>query len=286
MPRLSPQTPTTGWGTHPNDFNLAPLFAEETAKPSQSKLFHLVTLNPPDPELPLNLVDSNYDVKFDNQTYTRFPLKWNPAEMNSDGSISKSSITIANVSREIMYYVEKYKGLRTCRVFVKTVYENVLDEIYYPQSDGTVFTADNPKKNNTAYIEDEFYIDNYTANEQTVTFQLEPIIDLEIRLPRRRYMQDSCYWIYRDVMTCGHAFDEDYYLATYPDVAASVASKAIPSGLIHYRLSGAKEGRSYRVLPDSEFTSCGKTLADCRARNNQRNFGGFPGISSSRRIYL
>lgn len=234
MPRQSPLT------TGP-DYNLAPLFAEETAKATQSKLFHLVTLVLPDPEEPFRVADSNYDIHFDGATYARFPLKWTPAEMNSDGSISKSSIAIANVTREIMSYVEQYNGLRTCRVFIKTVYENVLDNIYYPQADGTVVTEANPKKNNTAFVEDEFYIDNYAANEQVVTFQLEPIIDLEIRLPRRRYMQDSCYWIYKDTTTC--------------------------------RYSGA-------------LGQCNKSFADCKARGNEANYGGFPGISSTRRVYL
>lgn len=243
MPRLSPVTSAPGHGTLTTDYNLAPLFAEETAKPTQTKLFHLVGLTLPSPESPLYLVDSNYDVKFAGQLYTRFPLKWSPAEMNSDGSISKSSITIANVSREIMYYVEQYKGLRTCRVSIKTVYENALDELYFPQSDGSVITEDNPKKNNTAFVEDEFYIDNYSATEQTVTFQLEPIIDLEIRLPRRRYMQDSCYFTYGDPSSCTR-------------------------------------------VPDAEFPSCGKTLAECKLRGNERNFGGFPGISGTRRVYL
>lgn len=234
MPRQSPLT------TGP-EYPLAPLFAEETAKSTQHKLFHLVTLVLPDPEQPLHVCDSNYDLHFDDVLYTRFPLRWSPADMNSDGSVSKSSITIANVSREIMYYVEKYNGLRTCKVFIKTVYENVLDNLYFPQSDGSVITEDNPKKNNTAFVEDEYYIDNYSATEQAVTFQLEPIIDLEIRLPRRRYMQDSCYWIYKEPETCKYT---------------------------------------------GSAGQCNKSFADCKARGNEVNYGGFPGISSVRRVYL
>lgn len=233
-----------------NDFNLAPLFSEETNKPSQNKLFHLVTLILPDPEPNFCIVDSNYDVKFDAITYTRFPVKFSGAELNSDGSISKASITAANVSREIMYYVEQYNGLRNCRVYIKTVYENALDEIYTPQPDGSVIVEPNTAANNTAFIEDEYLIDTYTATEQAVVFQLDPIIDLEIRLPRRRYMTDSCYFLYKDPDTC--------------------------------KYSG--------VLP-----TCDKTLAACREHKtvidgkeigNERNFGGFPGVSASRRLFI
>jgi lambda family phage minor tail protein L len=239
-----------------DDFNLAPLFSEETNKPTQNKLFHLITLILPDPEPNFCIVDSNYDIKFSDYTtglpitYTRFPVKFSGAELNSDGSISKASIAVANVSREIMDYVEKYNGLRNCRVYIKTVYENALDEIYTPQPDGSVIVEPNTAVNNTAFIEDEYLIDTYTATEQAVVFQLDPIIDLEIRLPRRRYMTDSCYFLYKDPETC--------------------------------KYSGA--------LP-----TCDKTLAACREHKkiingkevgNERNFGGFPGVSASRRLFI
>lgn len=227
-----------------DDFKLAPLFAQETEKPTQNRLFHLIRLQLPDPEPPLDIADSNFDVKFDGITYLKFPCKYSPADQNSDGSISKASIVVANVARDLMYYIEKYNGLRNCRISIKTVYENALDEKYFPQPDGSVIVEPN-EGNNTAYIEDEYNIDTYSANEQTIAFQLDPIIDLEIRIPRRRYMVDGCYWKYKDAKTC------------------------------KYPVNGALAG-----------TTCGKTLAECRLRNNAENFGGFPGISGSRRIFL
>lgn len=283
-----------------NDFNLAPLFSEETNKPTQNKLFHLITLVLPDPEPNFCIVDSNYDVKFSDYTtglpitYASFPVKFSGAELNSDGSISKASITVANVSREIMHYVEFFNGLRNCRVYIKTVYENALDEIYTPQPDGSVIIEPNTAANNTAFIEDEYLIDTYTATEQAVVFQLDPIIDLEIRLPRRRYMTDSCYFLYKDPLTCGYGFDEDYYLTEYPDVAAAVAAGTIESGLYHYRAFGVSEERSFKIKADA-LPTCDKTLAACREHKkiingkevgNERNFGGFPGVSASRRLFI
>jgi len=209
----------------------------------QSRLFYLITLVLPDPEPVLRIVDSNYDVKFGGVAYLRFPVKFTPAEMTSDGSISKTNITIANVSREIMYYVEQYNGLRGCRVVVKSVYANVLDELYPIQEDGSVVSEPNPAANETAFIEDEYYVDTYSANDTTVVFQLDPIIDMEVRLPRRRYLVDSCYWKYGDPDTCK-------------------CDRVVYPGL------------------------CGKTFADCKARGNEANFGGFPGVNSSRRIFL
>lgn len=234
MPRQSPFT---------TDYKLDALFAEETTKATQNRLFYLVTLVLPDPELPFRIVDSNYNVTFGGILYARFPVKFMPAEMNSDGSISKASINIANVSREIMYYVEQFNGLRNCRVLIKSVYANALDFTYTPNADGTVTQVTNTSANSSAYIEDEYYVDTYTATEQIVSFQLDPIIDLEIRLPRRRFLLDSCYWAYGDADTC------KVNRTTYPAL-------------------------------------CNKTFAECKARNNEANFGGFPGISGARKLYI
>jgi SAM-dependent methyltransferase len=47
-------------------------------------------------------------------------------------------------------------------------------------------------------------------------------------------------------------FDEDWYLAAYPDVAAAVAAGDAPSGLFHYRHYGWREGRG-SCPPDATF---------------------------------
>ena len=44
------------------------------------------------------------------------------------------------------------------------------------------------------------------------------------------------------------AFDEDFYLATHPDVAAWVEQGEYGSGRRHFELAGQSEGRSYRLL--------------------------------------
>lgn len=237
-------------------YNLDPLFAAETEKSEQEQLYHLVQLDlPEDPvthitEKPFKVVDANHDVIFGwtgnektkgDYLFSKFPVKFSPAEVNVDGSISKASIVIANVSREIMYYIEHYNGLRGCRVHIKTVYANALYYTYTFNATGAVHEDINLSHNPAACLHDEYTIDNYTATELTVTFQLDPIIDLEIRVPRRRYMLDSCYWVFKDADTCG-------YLGT--------------------------------------DQACGKILADCKVKGNQSRFGGFPGISGSRKIYL
>jgi len=245
MPRINSYSETDG-------YQLAPLFAEETEKAEQGQLYHLVMLETPapSPDDRILIVDANYDVVFGwggleankgEYTYAKFPVKFSPAEVNTDGSIAKASITIADASRDIMYYVEAFNGLRGCRVHIKTVYANALYYLYSFAADGSVTETPNVSHNPDACLHDEYFIDNYTANEQTVTFQLDPIIDLEIRIPRRRYLVDSCYFEFKNCDTCQY--------------------------------SG----------PDTE---CNKNLAACRAKGNQARYGGFPGISGSRKLFL
>lgn len=381
MPRLSPFT---------TDKMLEGLFAEETSKASQARIYYLVSIDIPgavedDPRF--RIVDSNYDVDFAGETYLAFPVKVNPASVNTDGTIDKTSIVVANVSRVMMEYVEVHNGLRNRRVSVKTVYENALDYLYTPNADGTVDKVDNPTKNDKAYLEDEYFIDTYTANEQMINFTLEPILDLQIRIPRRRYMTDTCYWKYMDSTTCKHdgtfggvgetqsvtltagsdkitlgqldlesndtgtvtastTFEQYCALMAivYPnwdmtDTAGllthynadmqTIATTGLP---VHYAVGystsnyvgmkpttgtlftvgaddtrysimavktnvdtlGKTTGWDCTVYPVPavsttgvlHFVTCNKTLADCKFRLNVTNYGGFPGVSGSRRIML
>lgn len=234
MPRLSPFT---------TDAELSSVLVEETSKSEQSQIFHLVTIELPAPNNEMNLVDNNYDIKFKGITYTAFPIKFEGVSISTNGSVESASLALSNVSREIMYYIEAFNGLSGSRVKVKTVYAIAVDDIYTIEEDGSTTTEVNPDADPTAYIEDEYIIGSYNAKDQVAAFKLDPIIDLEIKIPRRRYMVDSCYWKFKDPSSC-----------KYP--------------------------------VEGEATTCTKSLANCKSLGNETNFGGFPGISGSRRIFL
>lgn len=64
----------------------------------------------------------------------------------------------------------------------------------------------------------------------------------------------------------GPLFDEDFYLATHPDVAELVAVGKFPSGLAHFERVGEGEGREFRTtsaLLGLEFEA---VVNDWRAR--------------------
>ncbi len=301
------------------DYSLASMFAEETEKSSQEQLYHLISVGLVEAQIEsenFNIVDGNFPVTFKGITYRAFPCKYDPAEKNSDESVSKATITVANVMRELMHYVELYDGLKNVRVRIKTVYANALDEIYEPQSDGSVEAIPNPEADPNAYIEDEYFIDTYTADEQVITFQLDPIIDLDIKIPRRRYLVDGCYWKYKDSETCqstGRTSKFAFITAGSPQLIVEAPYFTLPQGtkirIDQELMSGVVSSPEYEVertvaagglaghlllttTPNISMRgllylpTCQKTLAECRLRDNEKNFGGFPGISGSRRILL
>lgn len=172
---------------------LTSLFKEEAVVEEQSQLYHLISfLNIPTTPTPtdINVVDSNDDITFAGVTYSKFPCVFNGIEMTGDGAINKASLVVANPDRVFEAYLQQYKGLRGVRVHVKTVFDRFTD------------TGTSPDP--TAAIEDEFIIDSYISNEQTITFQLDPVCDFNVKAPRRRYT-NLCYWRFKDSETCMYA---------------------------------------------------------------------------------
>lgn len=286
------------------------LLNEELAASEQCRIFRLLTVETGDPITPyLHLVDSNYDVIYDGILYARFPFQFSDITISCDGTIDKANVTVANVSRDFMYYIEYFDGLRNRRITVKSVFERFVDLIYSPQLDGTVTTAPNPEADPDAYIEDEYIIDTYTANEKVIQFQLDPVIDLNIRLPRRVFTPSSCYWQrFGDTSTCG-----------YNPVTANVTGHWAPGGTVvvnilpeqtvrvgdYITLEGVTGIKKVTAVYDEPYpnnyvridspcdapgpgiithVTCNKSFDDCKNRQNQSRFGGFPGIRSVRYV--
>lgn len=172
---------------------LTPLFREEAAKNEQGQLFHLISFIDI-PTLPtptdINIVDNNDDVAFGGVLYQKFPVTFNGVAVTGSGEINKASIVLANPSRIFQAYLQQFQGLRGIQVEVKTVFEKFLD------------TGSSPD----AYscLSDYFVVDSYTATDQVIQLQLDPICDFNIKIPRRRY-SSICYWRFKDADTCMYA---------------------------------------------------------------------------------
>lgn len=279
------------------------LFAPETTKSEQDRIFRLVTIDIPSGST-LRVVDNNENVVYGAVTYNKFPIKFSEISVTNDGTINKASLLVANPSRVFQADLENYNGLRGAKVSVKAVFSKFLDS----------GTSPDP----TAYVEDFFIIDSYSANETTITFQLDPIADLEIQVPRRRFSATSCYFRLGDPDTCGYSGPltsckktlEDckvHYTFTYSTGSASMAlgaSTVTFSGGTDLITAGATVGDTIQFSPTVSFritsVTNSTTLVTSEVsttnfvntnytiyRGNQRRFGGFPGINSgARRITI
>lgn len=145
----------------------------------------------------LYFAEWDQDVVFDSITYTRFPIKHDFISSNTSGQIDTVQITLGNVSRLIQAYLENY-DLRGCKVKIKIVFANHLADA-------------------SAMVQDTFYIDSYSANDQSVTFLLSSKFDvLDLELPGRKYMRNYCQWKFKGTeckyagsdTTCNHTIDD------------------------------------------------------------------------------
>ena len=104
--------------------------------------------------------------------------------------------------------------------------------------------------------------DHYGGRTVTQDYALSPAISLrfaptdhrfELRAPDwdelARWILDFISGESGETAPAGERFDEAWYLAAHPDVAAAVEQGAFASGADHFRRVGRSEGRKYRLAP-------------------------------------
>jgi len=137
-----------------------------------------------------DLFFTNYDtnITFDGQEYSRFPITHEFISENTKGQIDSIKVTLGNVSRLIQAHLENY-DFRGLKVEIKQVFADLLDD---PD----------------AYIKHIYYVDSYTADQQSVEFNLTSKFDvLEVELPARKFSRNYCCWKFKST-ECGYTGDE------------------------------------------------------------------------------
>lgn len=129
----------------------------------------------------LCLAEYKEDVVFDGVTYQKFPISMEAVTENIQAEIDTIKIKVANVNRLIQSYLETY-DLREKMLSIKQVWANQLAD------------TDN-------YIQYLFWIDKYSANDQTIEFECSSKFDVnEVNLPLGRYFRGVCRWrLYKGV---------------------------------------------------------------------------------------
>lgn len=133
----------------------------------------------------LRFASYDADVTFDGDLYQKFPITHDAVQDNSQGQIDSVAVSISNVSRLIQAYLELYDWGGK-KVTIRQVFADTLGDV-------------------DAKIDHVFYIDNYSADEKNVTFNLTSKMDvMDIFLPRGVYNRNYCRWRFKGT-ECGYA---------------------------------------------------------------------------------
>lgn len=187
------------------------------------------------------------DIIWQGQNYSPMPIKSDGLEMRGDGKASTPSLALANsvdgAQGAISAMCMQYDDFAGAKLTVINTMAKYLDAVNF--SDG------NPQAANE-FRKQLWYVEQKTSeNVSAVTFELSNPVDFEgARIPSRE-ITSFCHWAVHG----RYRGSECKYIGT-----ALFDKKGNPT-------------------TDPSKDQCGARLSDCRLRNNENNFGGFPSSS-------
>ena len=184
------------------------------------------------------------DIIWQGQTYSPMPIQTDGLEVRGDGKASTPSLALANnvngVQGAISALCLQYDDFAGARLTVINTMAKYLD--------AANFTDGNPQAANE-YRKQVWYCEQKTSeNRSAVTFELSNPVDFEgARIPSRE-ITNYCHWAVHG----RYRMSECAYLGT-----ARFTENGTPTA-------------------DPSKDKCGGRLSDCRIRNNEGRFGGYP----------
>lgn len=113
------------------------------------------------------------------QAYTAVPMKLGDITYTGVDQSPSLSLTVSNVDRAMVSYMENNDGLRGRKVTVVRTFADMLG-------------------NASACMVESYYIDGGSSTKNTVSLQLVPKTTIyNIQLPRRVYRRDQCQWYFK-----------------------------------------------------------------------------------------
>lgn len=148
-------------------------FIAEKNKPENRPIFLYTIFDYDGASSNLYFAEHDENIVFNGVTYQKFPITHDLITEDAQHESSSMKLSISNVSRLIQAYLEQY-DMHDKKVVITMVYADHLDD---PD----------------AKLEDTFYIDSYTADEEKAEFTLSSKFDvLDVMLPSRKYMRNNC----------------------------------------------------------------------------------------------
>lgn len=187
------------------------------------------------------------DIIWQGQIYNPMPIKTDGLEVRGDGKASTPSLALANnidgIQGAISALCLLHDDFAGARLTVINTMAKYLDAVN--------FTNGNPQAANE-YRKQVWYVESKTSeNRSSVSFELSNPVDFEgARIPSRE-ITNYCHWAVHG----RYRGEECGYVGT-----ARFTDKGVPT-------------------TDPSKDKCGGRLSDCRLRNNEGRFGGYPSSS-------
>ena len=184
------------------------------------------------------------DIIWQGQTYSPMPIQTDGLEVRGDGKASTPTLALANningVQGAISALCLQYDDFAGARLTVINTMAKYLD--------AANFTNGNPQAANE-YRKQVWFVEAKTSeNRSAVVFELSNPVDFEgARIPSRE-ITNYCHWAVHG----RYRGQECQYMG-----AARFTDRGVPT-------------------TDPAKDKCGGRLSDCRIRNNEGRFGGYP----------
>jgi|GEM_PF-674727 len=136
-------------------------------------------------------------IEFGGFTYSPFPISHSTVTRDNTGDLPTTSLTVSNMTREIIATLENYDGLVGQRVRIMLTHSLLL-------AGGGIVLA-----------EEDFEVINSSATADSVTLQLGTMNLFDSRVPKNRMTRYHCRHQYQSA-ACGYSLDpaSPSYLAT------------------------------------------------------------------------
>ena len=137
------------------------------------------------------------------QTYTAAPITVSNFERGDVSETPQLTLSISNVDRTVISYLELYNGLRGREVKIVRTFEELLSD-------------------SNANVVETFYVDGGSAAANQAELTLVPrTVFYKINIPGRRYRRNQCFWSFKSLDCAGTSNLSE------PAVNASLASSLL-----------------------------------------------------------
>jgi phage-related protein len=145
----------------------------------------------------IRYTDNGENVTFNGSVYEAFPYKIDPIKSDDSGKVPTISISVSNVSKVLMPYLETTGGLVNSDVKLYVVNTGNLSEDY-------------------ADLTMSFTVLSASANENWVSLSLGAPSPLRRKFPPDRYLATACAWEFKSI-ECGYTGSDITCNKTYAE---------------------------------------------------------------------